>query len=419
LTFNLKNMNIQKQFEIIKENTEEIIPGNELLEKLKKADKAKKALRIKWGADPSAPDIHLGHTVVLRKLRQFQDLGHIVIFIIGDFTARIGDPSGKDTTRPKLSVEEIKKNSATYKEQVFKILDKQKTEVVYNSNWLENMKLDGLMQLLSFQSVSQTLQRNEFKERMKDGKDIRMLEFIYPLIQGYDSVVLEADVEIGATEQKFNLLMGRALQKKYGQEPQIVITMPILEGLDGKQKMSKSLGNYVGVSESPENIYGKIMSIPDGLILRYFKLLTTLKSEEIKEIEISLKKENPKIIKEKLASVIVEDLYDKKHAKEAKKVFDAKHSPGKSLDERIKDIKPETKKISPSQLKEGKIWICNLLTIIKATASNSDARRLVEQGAVYIDNEKITDYKSEISLPKTKNTLIKVGKRKYYYIKLI
>jgi len=410
-------MDIKKQFEIIKENTEEIIPEKELLEKLKGTDKTKKPLRIKWGADPSAPDIHLGHTVVLRKLRQFQDLGHIVIFIIGDFTARIGDPSGRDSTRPQLGIEQIKKNSATYKEQVFKILDKKKTEVVYNSSWLENMKLDALMQLLAFQSVSQTLQRNEFRERIEDGKDIRMLEFIYPLIQGYDSVVLKADVEIGATEQKFNLLMGRTLQKKYGQEPQVVVTMPILEGLDGKQKMSKSLGNYVGVSETPENIYGKIMSIPDELILRYFKLLTSFKKEEIKKIEISLKKENPKFVKEKLASIIVESFYGQGKAAESKKIFDAKHTPGKSFEERVQDIKPEVKKVPSSQLKEGKIWVCSLLTIIKAATSNSDARRLVEQGAVYMNNKKITDYKSEIVLSKTKPILLKVGKRKYYEIK--
>ncbi len=411
-------MDIETQFETIKENTEEIIPEKELLEKFKKADKAKRPLRIKWGADPSAPDIHLGHTVVLRKLRQFQDLGHIVVFIIGDFTARIGDPSGKDSTRPQLPIEQIKKNSETYKEQVFKILDKKRTEVVYNSDWLENMKLDKLMQLLAFQSVSQTLQRNEFKERMKDGKDIRMLEFIYPLIQGYDSVVLKADVEIGATEQKFNLLMGRDLQKKYGQEPQIVITMPVLEGLDGKQKMSKSLGNYIGVSESPENIYGKIMSIPDELILKYFKLLTFLKKDEIAKIDDDLKRKNPKILKEKLASLIVEDLYDKSHAEEARKAFDAKHTPGKSLEERIKNIKPELKKISFSRLKENKIWICELLTIIGATESNSEARRLIEQGAVYINNKKTTDYKDEIVLSKVSNVLVKVGKRKYYEVKL-
>ena len=411
-------MDIKKQFEIIKRNTEEIIPEEELFEKLEESDRTKTPLRIKWGADPSAPDIHLGHTVVLRKLREFQELGHLVIFIIGDFTARIGDPSGKDTTRPPLSLEEIKKNSATYKAQVFKILDKQKTEVVYNSKWLGNMKLENLMELLSALSVSQTLQRNEFKERMRNGKDIRMLEFIYPLIQGYDSVVLKADVEIGATEQKFNLLMGRTIQKRYEQEPQVVITMPVLEGLDGKQKMSKSLGNYVGVSETPENIYGKIMSIPDELIVRYFKLLTFLKGEEIKKIEDDFKKdrENPKIIKEKLASVIVGDLYDKKCAKEAKKTFDAKHTPGKSLEERIKDVKPDIKKISASQLKGNKIWICQLLTNIGATESNSEARRLIEQGAVYIDNKKITDPKDEIGLSKENNTLVKVGKRKYYEI---
>ncbi len=357
-------MDIKKQFEIIKRNTEEIVPEDELLQKLKKAEKTKTPLRIKWGADPSAPDIHLGHTVVLKKLREFQDLGHFVIFIIGDFTARIGDPSGKETTRPPLSIEEAKKNSITYKEQVFKILNKQKTKVVYNSSWLSDMKLENLMELLSVQSVSQTLQRNEFKERMKKGKDIRMLEFIYPLIQGYDSVILKADIEIGATEQKFNLLMGRTIQKRYGQEPQVVITMPVLEGLDGKQKMSKSLGNYVGVSEAPEDIYGKLMSIPDELILRYFKLLTSLKIEEIKKIENDIKKgiENPKLIKEKLASIIVEDLYGKKHAEEAKKIFDAKHTPGKSLKERIKHIKPEVKKISSSQLKGDKIWVCQLLT---------------------------------------------------------
>jgi tyrosyl-tRNA synthetase len=225
-------------------------------------------------------------------------------------------------------------------------------------------------------------------------------------------------VEIGATEQKFNLLMGRALQKKYGQEPQVIVTMPILEGLDGKQKMSKSLGNYVGVSELPENIYGKIMSIPDELILRYFKLLTSVKKEDIKQLENDLKKKNPKTIKERLAYTIVKDLYDKEYAEKAKKTFDAKHSPGKSLEERIKHIKPELKKISSSRLEGNKIWVCNLLTTIKATASNSDARRLVEQGAVYIDNKKIIDYKNEITLSKTKHVLIKVGKRKYYEVKI-
>ena len=410
-------MDIKKQCEIIRRNTEEIIPEGELLVKLRKSEKTKTPLKVKWGADPSAPDIHLGHTVILRKLREFQDLGHIVLFIIGDFTARIGDPSGKDAARPPLSVREIKDNSATYKEQVFKILDKQRTKVVYNSGWLSDMKFEDIMQLLASQSVSQTLQRNEFKARIKKGKDIRLLEFVYPLLQGYDSVVLDADVEIGATEQKFNLLMGRTLQKRYKQEPQVVITLPVLEGLDGKQKMSKSLGNYIGVSEKPEDIYAKTMSIPDKLIIRYFKLLTSLQPREVKEIEKELNRKNPKLIKEKLASIIVEDLYDKKQAEEAKKIFDAKHSPGKSLEERIRHIKPEQKKISSSQIKEGKIWICKLLTNIKATTSNSDARRLVEQGAVYIDNKKIADPKSEIALPRTKSILLKVGKRKYYKVK--
>lgn len=414
-------MDIKKQFEIIKRNTEEIISGDELLKKLEKTNKTKIPLRIKWGADPSAPDIHLGHTVILRKLRELQDLGHLVVFIIGDFTARIGDPSGKEVTRPSLSIEEVKKNSITYKEQVFKILNKQKTKVVYNSSWFgEDMSLENFMKLLSIQSVSQTLQRNEFKERINKGKDIRMLEFVYPLLQGYDSVVLKADVEIGATEQKFNLLMGRTIQKRYGQDPQVVITMPVLEGLDGKQKMSKSLGNYVGVSEVPEDIYGKIMSIPDELILRYFKLITSLKNEEIKKIENNLKKEieNPKKIKEKLALTIVEDLYDRKGADEAKRIFDAKHIPGKSLEERIKHIKPKVKKIPSSQVKGNKVWVCKLLTTIGAAESNSEARRLIEQGAVQIDNKKITDLKNEIVLSRKSSTLVRVGKRKYYEVKL-
>lgn len=414
----MKNPSAKTQLEIIRRNTEEIIPEGELLKKLKKSSKTKKPLKIKWGADPSAPDIHLGHMVVLRKLRELQDLGHTVLFIIGDFTARIGDPSGKNATRPPLSVKEIEKNSATYKEQVFKILDKQKTKIVYNSSWLSDMSFEDIMQLLALQSVSQTLQRNEFKERMKKGKDIRLLEFVYPLFQGYDSVALKADIEIGATEQKFNLLMGRTMQKRYEQEPQVVITLPVLEGLDGKQKMSKSLGNYIGISEKPEDIYAKTMSIPDKLIVRYFKLLTSMQPEEVKEIERELKRKNPKLIKEKLAFMIVEGLYSKKYAKEAKKVFDAKHSPGKSLEERIKHIKPKIQRISVSELKNGKIWICKLLTTLGVTPSNSEARRLIEQSAIYIDNEKVTNPKAEIPLSQQTSILLKVGKRKYYEVKL-
>jgi len=411
-------MDIKKEFEIIKRNTEEIVPEEELIEKLKKSRERKRPLKIKCGADPTSPDIHLGHTVVLKKLQEFQRLGHEILFLIGDFTARIGDPSGRDSARPPLSPEKIEKNARTYAQQVFKILDEEKTTVVYNSRWLKGMNLEDFMRLLSLHSVSRTLERNEFRERIKKGRDIRMLEFIYPLLQGYDSVVLEADVEIGASEQKFNLLMGRILQKRYGQEPQIVITMPVLEGLDGKQKMSKSLGNYVGISESPDEIYGKLMSIPDELIVRYFSLLTTLEDEEVKKIETSLRegRVNPKILKENLALRIVEEFYDEKDAEEAKRRFDAKHTPKKSLQERLVHLKPEKRRVSTSQLKNGKIWICRLLTTIGATSSNSEARRLLQQGAVHIEEEKITDSNIELALSKDTKTLVRVGKRKYYEV---
>jgi len=409
-------MNLKEEWAIIKRSTEEIIPEEALLEKLKES----KPLKIKWGADPTAPDIHLGHTVVLRKLKDFQDLGHEVIFLIGDFTARIGDPSGKEESRPMLSSKEIEENAKTYQEQVFKILDRKKTRVVYNSHWLENMAMQDFLKLSSMQSVARMLERNEFKERLKKGKDIRILEFIYPLLQGYDSVALEADVEIGATEQKFNLLMGRTIQRRYGQKGQVVITMPVLEGLDGKEKMSKSLGNYVGVTEPPEEIYGKLMSIPDDLILRYFTLLTSLEEKEIQKIKADLKdkKVNPKTLKERLASIIVENFHDQASAGKAKEVFDAKHKPGQSLEERLKTIQPEEKEIPSTSLKEGKIWICKLLTAVGATPSNAEARRLIQQGAVQLNEEKITDSNLDLPLPQKSTVLLKVGKRKYYKIRV-
>ena len=404
-------MSLKKDWDIIKRSTEEIIPEEALLEKLKKG----KPLKIKWGADPTAPDIHLGHTVVLRKLKDFQDLGHEVIFLIGDFTARIGDPSGKEETRPMLSPQEIEANAKTYQEQVFKILDRKKTRVVYNSHWLDKMGMHDFLKLASMQSVARILERNEFRERLSKGRDIRILELIYPLLQGYDSVALEADVEIGATEQKFNLLMGRTIQRRYGQEGQVVITMPVLEGLDGKEKMSKSLGNYVGITEPPEEIYGKLMSIPDGLTPTYFTFLTPTDDKELKEIEVK-NQVDPKGLKERLALTIVEDFYDQDAAHQAKETFDAKHKPGKSLEERLKTIQPEEKEIPSASLKEGKIWICRLLTQIGTTPSNAEARRLIQQGAVQLDEEKVTDPNLDLPLTPKTPVILKVGKRKYYKI---
>src|SRR3989339_1242322 len=291
----------QEQLEIIKRGVIEIIPEAELVKKLAKG----KPLRIKWGADPSAPDIHLGHTVVLNKLKQFQDLGHEVVFLVGDFTAMIGDPTGKTVTRPALSAQEVKTNSQTYQDQVFKILDRKKTKVVYNRSWLTKLKVEDLIKLAGNYTVARMLERDDFHKRYKAEQPISIHEFLYPLIQGYDSVHLKSDLEIGGTDQKFNLLVGRELQREFKQEPQVILTVPILEGTDGVQKMSKSLGNYIGVTEPPSEIFGKTMSISDALMHRYFTLLTEMSPEEIKRM-------HPKEAKMILAKTIVARFYDEK-----------------------------------------------------------------------------------------------------------
>jgi len=377
----------------IKRGTVEIISEAELAKKLKQG----KPLRIKWGADPSAPDIHLGHTVVLNKLKQFQDLGHEIIFLIGDFTAMIGDPSGKSETRQVLSKEEVKKNAESYQEQVFKILDRNKTRVVYNSEWLEKMGLIDVFELSRQYTVARMLERKDFKERFEKQTEISIIEFLYPLLQGHDSVHLQADVEVGGTDQKFNLLMGRTLQQRAGQESQVVITLPLLEGTDGVKKMSKSLGNYIGITELPKEIFGKIMSISDKLMLRYYELLTL-------EPLYKIKKMHPKEAKQKLASILVERFYDKKAAAEAKKEFDAIFAKG-SLP---KDI--EEKIINKKQ-----ISIIDLLIETKLTASKSEARRLIKQGGVKVDDKVVIDEKEIINLDKER--IIKVGKRKFVKVK--
>jgi tyrosyl-tRNA synthetase len=379
----------KEQLEIIKRGVIEVIPEDELLTKLS----AGRPLRIKWGADPSAPDIHLGHTVVLSKLRQFQELGHEVIFIIGDFTAMIGDPSGKSETRKALPREVVDENAKTYKKQVFKILDEGKTRVVYNSHWLEKMDLLSVFKLSSQYTVARMLERKDFKERFESQKDISVLEFLYPLLQGYDSVHLKADIEIGGTDQKFNLLMGRTLQQRYGEEQQVIVTLPLLEGTDGVQKMSKSLNNYIGITEAPSEIFGKTMSISDKLMHRYYELLTSIPLEEVKAM-------HPKEAKKKLAALLVERFYSKKEAAAAEEEFESIFKEGK---------KPQD--IELFKVKSKEIGIVDLLSGSKLAPSKTEARRLIQQGGVSIDNIVVTDDKFTVDL--STERILKVGKRKF------
>ena len=411
-------LTVEEELRIIKKGSQEIITLEELEGKLIKARKEGRGLKVKWGADPTAPDLHLGHMVVLRKLRDFQELGHEVIFLIGDFTATIGDPSGRIETRPPLSEEQVRENARTYTEQVFKILDREKTKVVYNSSWLKKIPLRDFLNLSSLQSVSRMLERNEFQERLRTGKDIRVSEFLYPLLQAYDSVVLKADVEIGATEQKFNLLMGRLIQKRMGEEEQIVITLPLLEGLDGKRKMSKSFGNYIGINEPPEEIYGKIMSIPDELMFKYYLLLTPFSEKEVEELKRKIEKGSlhPKEVKENLAFILTSFLHSEKEAEKAKADFLAKHKPHLTWEERIKNLHVKEIQLNTKDLRDGKIWICRLITLTGGASSNSEAARLVQHGAVEIDGNKITDKTKEIAVKENSSFLLRVGKRRVYRI---
>ncbi|HTY13476.1 MAG TPA: tyrosine--tRNA ligase [Candidatus Omnitrophota bacterium] len=382
-------VDIDKQLAIIKRGIVELIPEAELVKKLKKG----KPLKIKWGADPSAPDIHLGHTVVLNKLRQFQELGHEVIFIIGDFTAMIGDPSGRSETRKPLSREVIEVNAKTYQEQVFKILDRKKTKVVYNSEWLRKMNLEDIFKLSAQYTVARMLERKDFKERFKGEVDISILEFLYPLLQGYDSVHLEADVEIGGTDQKFNLLMGRTLQERYGKEPQVIVTLPLLEGLDGVQKMSKSLGNYIGITEPPSEIFGKTMSIPDPLMIRYYELLTDVPMDEVKAM-------HPKEAKIRLAKILVARFYSESAAVTVEAEFESVFAKGKLPDE-----------IATIKLPEKEMIVTQLLLRGGLAASISEARRLIKQGGVRIDEVVVKDEKETVDL--SKERVVNVGKRKF------
>lgn len=395
---------IREQLELIRRNAEEIIPEELLVDKLKFAEKENKPLKIKFGCDPSRPDLHIGHAVVLRKLRHFQDMGHEAILVIGDFTAMIGDPTGRNKTRPQLTLEEVHQNAQTYIDQASVILDENNLTVVYNSTWLQPLQFTDVISLASKYTVARMLERDDFTKRYKDGIPISIHEFLYPLAQGYDSVALKADVELGGTDQKFNLLVGRDLQRESGQDPQVIITHPLLEGTDGVEKMSKSYDNYIGITEPASEIYGKTLSIPDSLIAKYFKYATDISSAELAEINRDLEKgtSNPRDLKRRLARELVAVYHDENAALEAEQAFDklfiSKEDP---------DDMPEY------QLKEDE----KLISVIMDNGlveSNGDARRMIKQGAVKIDGEKVIDM--HLTLHQGVEMVIKVGKRKFLKI---
>jgi len=391
-------VNIDEAYKIIARGADEILVESELLKKLEKG----KPLRIKAGFDPTAPDLHLGHTVLLNKLKQFQDLGHQVLFLVGDFTGLIGDPTGKNATRPPLSKKEVEENATTYTTQVFKILDKSKTEVVFNSSWLNNLGADGMLKLAATHTVARMLERDDFSKRYKAQQPISIHEFMYPLLQGYDSVELNADVEIGGTDQKFNLLMGRELQKFYNKPQQCIVTLPLLEGLDGVQKMSKSLNNYIGIDELPEIMFAKILSISDELMWRYIELLSLNTLEEITKWKIRVNDgENPKNIKVEFAKEIVTRFHSKIDADNAEKDFENRAVGGI----------PEDLNVYKIDAGNDGIGVGQILKSINFVSSTSEAMRLIKAGGVKIDGEKISDTKKFIS--PNEQFVIQVGKRKF------
>ncbi|BCG65498.1 MAG: tyrosyl-tRNA synthetase [Methyloprofundus sp.] len=388
----------------LKRGTDEILVEAELLKKLAEG----RPLRIKAGFDPTAPDLHLGHTVLINKLKQFQDLGHEVLFLIGDFTGMIGDPTGKNVTRKPLTKEQVIENAKSYQEQVFKILDPKKTQIMFNSEWMNAMSPADLIQLAAKHTVARMLERDDFNKRYKGGQPIAIHEFLYPLIQGYDSVAMKSDVELGGTDQKFNLLVGRQLQEHYGMKPQVVMTMPILEGLDGVQKMSKSLNNYIGISDAPKDMFGKIMSISDELMWRYFELLSFRPMQEIAEWEKECKEgANPRNYKVKLAQEIIARFHDEADAVKALEDFEAQFKRGV-----IPDDIPEIELIAT----DGGYGLALLLKNAGLTSGTSDSNRMVKQGAVKIDGEKISDAKLVIAVGA--EHVFQVGKRKFAKVKI-
>jgi len=396
-------LNLKDQLEVIKKDTVDFITEEEFLDKLNR----KKQLKVKLGVDPSRPDLHLGHAVVLRKLRQFQKFGHIVYLIIGDFTARIGDPSGRSKTRPLLSEEEVRENSKTYVEQAFKILDPNKTVIKFNSEWLSKLTFEDIINLTSRYTVARMLERDDFNKRLTENEPISISEFLYPIAQAYDSIVIEADVETGGTDQLFNLLVGRKLQEEFGQEPQIVVTMPLIEGTDGNLKMSKSYNNYIAFNDTPDDIFGKIMSIPDHLIIKYMTYLTDIPRDKIKDYEDKMKNDkiNPRDVKMVLAEEVVKMLYNEEEAQKAKDNF----------------IAIFQKKDMPDDLPE--IIVQENETILDIVAktnvfdSNSEIKRAISQGAIRINDEKIDDFKYILDCED--GAVLRVGKKNYFRLKKV
>ena len=400
----VKMTKIQDQISELERGTDEVLPEDGLKAKLAKG----KTLIVKAGFDPTAPDLHIGHTVLINKMRQFQEFGHDVVFLIGDFTGMIGDPSGKNATRPPLSEEEIKANAATYAAQIFKILDKEKTRIEFNSSWMAEMDAAGLVKLASHYTIARMLERDDFKKRYDNGQPISVHEFLYPIVQGYDSVALKADVELGGTDQKFNLLVGRKLQQDFGQEPQVVMTTPLLEGLDGVQKMSKSLGNYVGITDVPAEMFGKLMSISDDLMWRYFELLSFRTLDDIAGLRKSIEDGmNPRDAKFELASEIVARFHDSARAGDAKAEFIARFQQGE-----MPTNMPEVK----LQADDGHLGIAHVLKGAGLVSSTSEAFRMIKQGAVRIDGERVEDRSLQIDAGST--GIYQVGRRRFARVSL-
>jgi tyrosyl-tRNA synthetase len=402
------NYTIDEQISLIERGTVDVVSREDMVRKLKKSSESGVPLKIKAGFDPTAPDLHLGHTVLIQKMKHFQDLGHDINFLIGDFTGMIGDPTGKSETRKPLTLDDVEKNAETYKEQIFKVLDPEKTTVVFNSTWLGKLTSYDMIKLASQLTVARMLEREDFRVRFENQKPISIHEFMYPLIQGYDSVALEADVELGGTDQLFNLLMGRDLQRSWNQEPQVVITMPLLEGLDGVNKMSKSLGNYIGITETADDIYGKVLSISDTLMFRYYELLSDLSAAEIELLAQDMQegRRHPKDVKKMLARELTSRFYGDEDSVRAEESFEQvfKH---RKLPDNIPELNLKAA--------DGEIWLPKLLVEAGLTGSTSEARRMIKQQAVSLNSEKISD--TEFSVQPEEEVLIKVGKRRFARIR--
>ncbi|QLY24454.1 tyrosine--tRNA ligase [Bdellovibrio sp. KM01] len=405
----------KEQLERIKFGVAEFINDEEMLKKLKRSKDTNTPLRIKLGADPTRPDIHIGHTVVINKLKTFQDLGHHIIFLIGDFTATIGDPTGKSSTRPVLSREEIEENGRTYAKQIFKILDPEKTEIVYNSSWIGKMTPGEFIKMAAQYTVAQMLERDDFTKRYRAGTPIAIHEFLYPLTQGYDSVALKADVELGGTDQKFNLLVGRAMQSAYGQEPQCILTMPILEGIDGVNKMSKSLDNYISVVDTPKDMFGKTMKISDDLMYRWYELLTDITAAELELLrqDVASKKKHPRTVKVELAKFIIKRFHSAEAAQAAEDEFNRIF-----VDKGLPDDIP-TVEISKNDIPAEGLGVAQLLVKLNFAASNSEGNRMVQGGAVQIDGQKVTDGKMKLQPAMIDGKVVKGSKTKFAKVKLV